>query len=172
MSKRKLISFLKDLDRSELEEQVMDLYQRFKEVKTFYDFSFNPNEEKCCQEAKLKISKEYFPETRRRAKKRRSVAQKIFQDLIRLEFNPELLADLMLFNLEIAQSYTEENPIKQAAFYPSMLKSYRHAIVYISENGYQNEFGKRLLNIKDIAHQQNWPNAKGFDLAIGELLNP
>lgn len=170
MSKRKLISFLKELDRSELEEQVLDLYQRFKDVKTFYDFSFNPNEEKRYQEAKLKMAKEYFPENRRKAKKRRSVAQKIFQELIRLEFNPELLADLMLFNIEIAQSYTEENPIKQAAFYPSMLKSFRHALIYLSSHGYESEFSQRFMAIKERAYHQKWPNAKGFDLAIQELI--
>ena len=76
MSKRQLKKYLQDLDKEQLEEQIVDLYERFKPVKVFYDFVFNPREEELMRKSKLKISKEYFPETRRKPKARRSVAQK------------------------------------------------------------------------------------------------
>lgn len=169
MGKRQLIHFIKELKREELEEQLIDLYDRFKEVKEFYDFSFNPNEDKRYQVAKQKIALEYFPENGRRAKKRRSVAQGIFKHLIKLEFNPELVADLMLFNIELAQTYTADNQIKQAAFYKSMLKSFRHVLVYIRENGLEAQFGNRAKNIIAMAFQQKWENAEGFELSFKEL---
>ena len=57
----------------------MDLYVRFPTVKAYYDFVFNPKEDKLIQEAKTKISNEYFPLKRKRPKARRSVAQKLIK---------------------------------------------------------------------------------------------
>jgi hypothetical protein len=61
MSKRDLKKYLNELSKPQLEEQIMELYDKFSEVKVYYDFAFNPNEEKLVREAKFKISNEYFP---------------------------------------------------------------------------------------------------------------
>ena len=96
MSKRALKSYLKTLEKDQLEEQIMELYDKFKEVKAFYNFAFNPKEDHLMEEAKFKISKEYFPLTRRRPKMRRSVAQKTIKQFKLLGVEPFLIADLML----------------------------------------------------------------------------
>jgi hypothetical protein len=170
MSKRQLINFLNDLDQEELKEQVIDLYARFKEVKTFYDFSFNPNENKLSDEAKLKIAKEYFPEGKRRAKKRRSVAQKIIVKLQKLEANPMLIADIMLYNIEIAQTYCADTPINQESFYKSMLTSFRAALVFISTQFLESDFEQRIEKIIDFAKDYQWLNSEGFIKARRELM--
>jgi len=170
MSKRQLIKFIKECDREELDEQLVDLYNRFKEVKEFYDFSFNPNEKKRVEDAKLKISREYFPDGKRRAKKRRSVAQKQIEYLKKLEIEPSQLIDLMLYNIEIAQLYNEGRPILQEAFYKSMLSSFRKALVYISQQFLAAEFKARVWRIKKVAIDQKWINATAFQIAIDELL--
>ena len=79
MSKRALKSYLDELTKKQLQEQVLDLYTRFKPVKTYYNFVFNPKEEKLLDDAKFKISKEYFPVNTRKPKTRRSVAHKIIK---------------------------------------------------------------------------------------------
>lgn len=61
MSKRALVKYLSELKKKELEEQLIDLYHRFPAVKEYYDFVFNPKEDKLVQDAKIKISNEYFP---------------------------------------------------------------------------------------------------------------
>tara|TARA_R110002072_G_scaffold11333_3_gene51491 strand:+ start:535 stop:1047 length:513 start_codon:yes stop_codon:yes gene_type:complete len=169
MSKRQLEQFLKELKRKELESQVLDLYQRFKSVKEFYDFSFNPNEVKRFELSKSKIGKEYFPEGKRKPKKRVSVAQKEITQLINLEADPERIADLMLFNLEIAQTFCAETPVKSDAFYRSMLKSFRHALVYIENQFLQESFKHRIARIVEEANRQNWFNSDGFSLAVKSL---
>ena len=121
MSKTKFTKSIKSCDKEELEEQLLDLYHRFKEVKEFYDFSFNPNEQRRVEEAKLKISREYFPEGKRKAKKRRSIAHKHIEHLIKLEVEASQIIDLMLYAIEIAQAYNEDKPITQETFYKSCL---------------------------------------------------
>ena len=83
MSKRALIKYLSDLNKAELEEQLLDLYNRFPQVKKYYDFAFNPKEDKMMQEAQAKISNEYFPLKRKRPRARRSVAQKFIRQFNR-----------------------------------------------------------------------------------------
>ena len=56
MSKRDLKKYLQTLKKKELEAQVLDLYTRFKDVKVYYDFVFNPKEDKLIDEAKTKIA--------------------------------------------------------------------------------------------------------------------
>ncbi len=76
MSKTALKKYVSELPKEELKLQLMDLYERFPVVKTYYDFIFNPKEDKLVREAKTKISNEYFPIKRKRPKARRSVAHK------------------------------------------------------------------------------------------------
>lgn len=171
MSKRQLVRFLDELDPTELKAQLVDLYERFAAVKEFYDFSFNPNEDKRIREVKLKISKEYFPENGRKAKKRRSIAQKHIVHLQKLEVEPSLITDVMLFNIEIAQVYTEEQWIKQEAFFKSMLSSFRKALVFIDKQFLHQEFMGRLDAIIRASIDQNWPNQEAFVWAKKELLN-
>ncbi|HEU0137624.1 MAG TPA: DUF6155 family protein, partial [Flavobacterium sp.] len=76
MSKRNLKKYLSGLTQEQTAEQLLELYDKFSDVKAYYDFVFNPNEEKLVREAKLKINNEYFPVKGKRAKLRRSVAQK------------------------------------------------------------------------------------------------
>ena len=56
MSKRDLSKYLSSLSKKELENQVEELYDRLKEVRQFYNFVFNPKEEKMVEEAKFKIN--------------------------------------------------------------------------------------------------------------------
>lgn len=166
MSKRELKKYIGELTKAQLEEQIIDLYARFKDVKAYYDFAFNPKEDKLLEECKFKIGKEYFPVNGRKPKMRRSVAQKYIRNFKTLGVEPAVIADVMLYNIEIAQAFCSEKPVKQDSFYTSMLKSFQEAVTYIFENGLKKEMQSRLDKIVDETIDQNWFNSKGFELAI------
>ena len=172
MSKRALKNYLKDLTKPQLEDQILDLYQRFKEVKTYYNFTFNPMEDKMIGEAKFKINKEYFPQRRRKPKARRSVAQKYFKHFMQLEMDPTMLADLMLFNIETAQRYNSTKPQKSDAFFKSIATSYEKAVDFIVAHGLLREFNQRLSKIVDEARKQEWYNFEVFLRKQDELEKP
>ena len=169
MSKKQLLDFLENLNDRELKEQLIDLYGRFKNVKEFYDFSFNPNEDKRIIDAKKRINKEYFPEAGKKVKKRRSVAQKLILHLRKLELAPTLIADLMLYNLEIAQLYNAEHPTTQGTFYRSMLSSFKQAVEYIEKEYLEQEFNHRVEGILKATLDQKWPNREEFLLTRGKV---
>jgi hypothetical protein len=173
MSKRDLKKYLNQLNKEQLEEQILELYEKFSPVKVYYNFVFNPKEETLLQECKLKISHEYFPlQTRGKRKKpkmRRSVAQKYIKHFITLGVDPFVIADVMLYNIEIAQTFASENIIKQELFYKSMFNSFEQALNFIISNGILTEFKTRLISIHDEVLQQKWHNLSDFKTSIALL---
>lgn len=166
MSKRDLKKYVADLSKAQLEEQIIDLYEKFKEVNIYFNFVFKPNEKNLIKDAKLKISNEYFPIRGKRPKMRRSVAQKFIKHFTTLGVDAFLVADLMLYAIEIAQIYTAEKFINADLFYKSMLTSYQQTISYLIKEGVLNDFKNRVVAINDEAVRQNWQNASEFNAIL------
>jgi hypothetical protein len=166
MSKRDLKKYLNELNKEQLEEQILELYEKFSPVKVYYNFVFNPKEETLLQECKLKISNEYFPikttGKRKKPKMRRSVAQKYIKHFILLGVDPFVIADVMLYNIEIAQAFSAENIIKQELFYKSMLNSFEQAVNFIISNGITAEFKTRIREVHHQTSLQKWHNEFDF----------
>jgi len=169
MSKRDLKKYLKDLNKEQLENQIIELYEKFSEVKVYYDFVFNPKEDQLIREARLKISNEYFPIRSKKAKLRRSVAHKFIKHYLTLGVDSFLVADLMLFNIEIAQAYSAETTIKTELFYKSLLNSFENAIAYFMDKGILDEFKDRLVAINQEAISQKWINKYEFNAILERL---
>lgn len=169
MSKRDLKLYVQDLSKEQLQEQIIDLYTRFKEVKEYYDFAFNPKENKLIEECKFKILKEYFPHTKRKAKCRRSVAQAYIRHFKRLGVESVLIADIMIYNIEVAQTYSSEKENIQDSFCKSMLKSFEEAVNYILENSLFTEYKARIEKIVDESSNQYWFNRELFDIILNRI---
>ena len=91
MSKKLLQKHLFELQKEHLESMVLDLYDKFPEVKTYFNFVFNPNEKKLLEQARIKVASEFFPLKRKRPKARRAVAQKCIKLFKTLGMSPELI---------------------------------------------------------------------------------
>lgn len=166
MSKRDLKKYLSELNKEQLQEQIIALYDKFVPIKTYYNFVFNPNEKNLVKDAKLKISNEYFPVRGKRPKMRRSVAQKFIKHFILLGVDVFIIADIMLYNIEIAQTLSSEKQINAELFYKSMLTSFNQAISFLIENSILNEFESRVVAIKDESIAQNWLNCSEFNAVV------
>lgn len=168
MSKRDLQNYLKGLTKKQLNEQILDLYDRFKEVKVYYDFAFNPQEDKLLDDYKTRVGKEYFPLGKRKPKMRRSVAQKLIKHFITIELEPSLLLDAMLFNVETAQAFSYQRTINQDSFYKSMLNSFIQAVNHARYHGILIDSEHRFLRIIQNAEDQKWPNFFDFIEALAD----
>lgn len=170
MSKRDLKKYLQELSKSQLEEQIIELYEKFSPIKTYYDFVFNPKEDTLLKESKLKISNEYFPQRTsgksRRPKMRRSIAQKYIKHFILLGVDSFIIADLMLYSIEIAQTFSAEKPVKVETFYKSMLSSFEQAVRFMIANGILEDFKSRIVTISNETIHQNWFNKEEFNAII------
>ncbi len=169
MSKRDLKKYLAELSKEQLEAQIIELYDKFSDVKIYYDFAFNPNEDKLVREAKFKISNEYFPVKGKKSKMRRSVAQKFIKHFISLGVDSYIIADIMLYNVEIAQTFSAERVVKQELFFKSMLTSYQQAVSFMIERGILEDFRSRVVAVKEETIAQKWLNYYAF-IAVVERL--
>ena len=170
MSKRDLKKYLTELNKLQLEEQVLELYEKFNAVKTYYDFVFNPKEETLLKDCKIKISNEYFPQRTgsklRRPKMRRSVAQNYIKHFIVLGVDPFLIADVMLYAIEIAQTFSSDRIVKQEVFYKSMFSSFKQAIIFMIANGILTDFHSRIVSIANETSSQDWFNKLEFEAVL------
>ena len=136
-------------------------------IKTFV---FNPKEESLLQECKLKISNEYYPlkklGRRSKPKMRRSVAQKYIKHFTLLGVDPFVIADVMLYNIEIAQTFSSEHVIKQDLFFKSMFNSFEQAVTFLIANGILNDFKPRIISIHKETMEQKWRNEPEFNATI------
>ena len=162
MSKRDLKKYLESLNKEQIAEQFLELYAKFPEVKTYYNFIFNPNEEKLLQDAKLKISAEYFPTKTKKAKLRRSTAQKIIKHFFMLGVEPHITAEVMLYNITVAQKYSAKKEMYYNSFYKSILNSFEQCVNYCISNGILPHFRSQLLSVSDEVAKQKWPNKEEF----------
>jgi hypothetical protein len=171
MSKRDLKKYLSELNKTQLEEQIIELYEKFSAVKIYYDFVFNPKEDTLLKECKVKISNEYFPprtsgKKARKPKMRRSVAQKYIKHFIVLGVDSFIIGDVMLYSIEIAQTFSAERVVKPELFFKSMFNSFEQAVIFMIANGILNEFKPRIIAINDEAMRQNWYNKQEFEAII------
>lgn len=170
MSKRDLKKYLTELNKKQLEEQVLELYEKFSAVKTYYDFVFNPKEDTLLRECKIKISNEYFPQKTsgkpRRPKMRRSISQKYIKHFMLLGVDPFIIGDVMLYSIEIAQTFSAERIVKPELFFKSMLNSFEQAIKFMISNGILEEFKSRIVAINKETMLQNWYNKEEFNAII------
>jgi len=171
MSKRTLKKYLASLPKEELEEQLAALYDKFSDVKSYYNFIFNPKEDKLEQEAKQKISNEYFPLKTKKAKLRRSTAQKFIKHFMLLGVDSFVITEVMLYNIETAMRYSARRELKYKSFYSSMLSSYRQAAAYAKVNGLIPDYKSRFEGIKDEAIKQRWETATGFEDVYEEVVD-
>jgi hypothetical protein len=169
MSKKDLKKYLGALEKDQLEDQILELYDKFDNVRIFYNFAFDPKEDKLIGEAKFKISKEYFPTKHRKPKARRSVAQNQIRHFLQLGVDPNLIADVMLFNIEIAQIFSSDKHNITESFSKSMFRSFEQAVNFIHQNELTSEFIRRLQKITGEAETQKWPNLYQFEKLTDHL---
>ena len=170
MSKRDLKKYLVSLDKEQLERQVLELYDKFGNVKIYYDFVFNPKEEKLINEAKIKITNEYFPIKGKRPKLRRSTAQKYIKHFLIMGVDPVAIADVMLHTIEVAQRYSVRREIRYASFYKSMLNSFEQVVGHVLSNRLSGEFQNRIVTIYDEVTTQKWENRQDFEKVYDNLI--
>ena len=170
MSKRALKKYLNSLDKDALRHQLMDLYDRFPEVKTYYNFVFNPREDQLLGEAMDRITEEYFPRRRKKAKARRSVAHKLIRHFETLGVDPSVLAELMAFNLETALRY-ELGRRCYDSFYHSMYKSFRLWGGLLIQSGLYPEQRARFTGFVSKVCEAGWPKHLAFEDFCEQLEN-
>ncbi len=160
MSKPKLKKELQQLTKEQLIEQILDLYDKNKAVKEFYDFYLDPrNEKELAEKYKKLIRKEFNVENPMRAGLKFSVAKRAISDFKDLQPSPEALADVMLYLPECACELTYCYGDYPEQFYDSAYKNYIAALEFIARNNLLDDFRARAEQCME------WASPCGYGFA-------
>lgn len=163
MSKKLLQKHLVELQKEHLEIMVLDLYDKFPEVKTYFNFVFNPNENKLLEQASVKVANEFFPLKRKRPKARRSVAQKYIKHFKTLGMSPELIAEFMWYNIGLMHTFCEEKP-QRLPFFKSFCNFYKEALQFASYHQIIPLYKTQILAVYTAS--KDWENAYDFEMSL------
>ena len=160
MSKAALKKELQKLTKEQLVEQVLDLYDKNKAVKEFYDFYLNPKkEQELAEKYKKIIYKEFGVGNFMRAGLKFSVAKRAISDFRDLQPSPEALADVMLYLPECACEFTCEFGDMTEQFYIATYNNFDAALKFIDKHNLLNMF---KLRVKQCA---KWASPCGYGFA-------
>ena len=160
MSKATLKKELQKLTKEQLVEQILDLYDKNKSIKEFYDFYLNPkNEKELAKKYKKLIRQEFNVENPMRAGLKFSVAKRAISDFKDLQVSPEALADVMLYLPECACEFTYHYGDMTEQFYNGAYNNFVTALKFIAKHD--------LLDIYSLRVEQcvKWSSSCGYGFA-------
>ena len=163
MSKLEVKKYIKSLDRSSLEELVMDLYSARKEAKEYLEYVIKPDDNAKLEEYRKIIMNEFYP-SRGDAKMRFSVCRKAVSEFKSLDPLPELLADLMLCIPEYASQIAKWGDLWEQ-FYIATENNFEAAMKFISQHQLQSQFQERIDTILKNSESSGW----GFPDAMWDI---
>ncbi len=145
---------LKNLDKDNLIDLVLDLYKKNKSVKEFFDFYVNPNEKELLAKYKDKVYEAFFP--KRGDRLRLSDGKKAIADFRKLGTSNDLLTDLMLFYVETGVECTNEFGDIDEPFYNSVASVYSQALTIMKKEKILDQFSDRAKKIVDDTRNIGW----------------
>lgn len=122
----------------------MDLYDKNKSVKEFYNFYLNPQSENELAEKYIAIiKKEFDVNIPQRSGLKFSVARKAISDFKALSPLPENLANMMMTLPELACKFTYNWGDMSGSFYHSTYNNFKAVLKFIQQNGLFTQFQNR-----------------------------
>lgn len=155
--KKELNKYLNSLSEKELIKEVKKLYDKFPDVKKYYEMELGDNSEKILAEYKAKIEKEYFPK-RGYGRAKNSVSKKVITDFKRIAVHQKDVAELLLYRTEMMLKYTNAYGDIDEPFYNSLESSFAQACEIIAE--------ERLIPYFKVYCEELIESANGFGWGV------
>lgn len=153
--KTELNKFLKEMSKKDLENEVKKLYNKFKEVKKYYEVEFCEDTAEILNEYKQKIRKEYFP-TRGFGKARNRESRKMVNDFKKISIFQKDVVELLLYRVETMIDFTNEYGDINEAFYNSLESSFEEACKLIKAEKLEKEYGEECRRLMNETYHFGW----------------
>lgn len=154
--------YLQQFSKEQLIAQIIELSTKYKDVKTYYEFSINPNSTKAKDDAKKIIGKCICPDINYDLKLRE--ARKAITGFKKLSPVEKDIIDVMLFYVECGVNYTNAFGDIDEPFYNSIAGMFHDACILIQKHNLQAIFKQRCLKMVTETDGIGW----GFHDEISE----
>ncbi len=155
MSKVQLKKYLAQLTKEEVIAILLEVYDVRKEAKEYLDFRLNPNHEAKLKEYKMLIQNEFYPR-RGEPKLRFSACRTAISDFKKLNPEAKLLADLMLYYVEMGVSFTVDFGDMWEKYYDTLATNFDKAMKFISDNELVDDFRPRIEKMLAASEICGW----------------
>ena len=142
--------------KEDLSKDILELFQKFSKIKDFYQFKLSGGRDlKLLEKYKKIIQNVFFPE-RGLGNARLSVARKAVTDFKKLSGDPNFIADVMIYYVEMGVDFTNEYGDINEPFYESMESMYERAAKFMIENNIANNYINRFKKIVENTSEIGW----------------
>lgn len=149
MSKTKLKKALAALDKEEIITMVTELYDARKEAKEYLEYWIDPDAEKELERVMKLADRQFFTP---QGVSRRSVSlptvNKLIKDFMSICFEPERVANLLIFITERMADWLEVR-YRRVAYRASLRKYLNEASLYVETHELEGVFGLRLERLRE-----------------------
>ncbi len=152
MSKAKLKKALGGLEKEQLIETMLELYDARKDAKDWLEFWLDPDPKKACEKAKAAVHRVFYAGTDN-VRRRPSLTNlnKIVKDFITVCYDRDEVADFLIY---VAETETEwlEGRYRRISYRSSLKKNIDTAVLYCENNFPEGRFNLRLDKLKERAN--------------------
>jgi Family of unknown function (DUF6155) len=145
---------LESLDKRHLVELVAEIYRKDKNVRSFLDYYFNPDESALFKKYKARVRDGFFP--KRGYDLKLTIARQAINDFKKHEPSRELLVDLMLYYVECGVEFTNDYGDLNEAFYTGVEGMYHSALELMRKEGCLEKFKERTKKIMNDTKGIGW----------------
>jgi hypothetical protein len=149
-----LKKYLQQFTKEQLIEQIIELQQKYKDVKTYYEFTLNPAAANQADKVKKAIHKFFNPSFHGSPKLRE--ARKEVSLFKKLSPPEDSVADVMLHYVECGVEFTNNYGDISGPFYSSVASMFYDACEYIQKNGLRSMYKERCKKIVDATRNIGW----------------
>ena len=151
-----LKTYLASKNQAELVKEILNLYKLFPNVKEYYAVNLVPDAEQgILDKYKKLIKNEFFPD-RGMGKLRYSVINKAINDFKKLSKTPLYIAELMVSSVEYGVEFTNAYGDVNEQFYVKMSAMFEAAAIYVTQEGLENTYHKRLREMVHASSNIGW----------------
>ena len=151
MSKAKLKKALAALDKDQIIETALELYDARKDAKEWFEFWLDPDARKACEKAKTAVRRIFYTGDNPRRRPSMTNLNKIIKDFTTVCFDRDEVADFLLY---VGETETEwlESRYRRISYRSSLKKNIDTAALYIENNFPDSQYDLRLERIRDRAN--------------------
>ena len=140
MSKLRLTKEIKQLERHQLEQMILDAYAARKEIKEYFDFFLNPDVDRLIEKYKVAASKEFNRSKRGHSKARISVIKKLLKEFE--GFQPGYDKEIELMHYIVSFALMSETSVY---FSETLMKGISAIMLKMVETADRNLVADKLL---------------------------
>lgn len=151
MSKAKLKKALAALDKDQIIETALELYDARKDAKEWFEFWLDPDARKACEKAKTAVRRIFYTGDNPRRRPSMTNLNKIIKDFTTVCFDRDEVADFLLY---VGETETEwlESRYRRISYRSSLKKNIDTAALYIENNFPDSQYDLRLERLRDRAN--------------------